>query len=106
MSREIRINYEEVYAKTAELRQRLTAELREMDMEYRQIQSDLRRLDGRTNAEFIEAMKMNQQKAQMTVETLTKLLTFIESSAREIERDEAMTSRIFSRSRIVPARRR
>ena len=105
MSREIRINYEEVYAKTAELRQRITTELREMDGTYRQCQSSLRRMDSRTNAEFIESMEINQQKSRVATETLTKLLSFIETASRQVERDEATLARGFSRSRVISQRR-
>jgi len=106
MSREIRINYEEVYAKAAELRQRITAELREMDAAYRQAQTSLRQMDSQTNAEFIESMRFNQEKAQITAETLTKLLSFIESSARQCEREERDISRMFERSRASIRRER
>jgi len=106
MSNEIRINYQEVYTKVTELRQRLTAELREMDATYRQAQMSLRRLDSRTNAEYIESIEANRIKAQVTAEALTKLLTFIEASTRQAERKEIEVTRAFNRSRAPIARRR
>jgi len=106
MPQEIRISYEEVYEKAAELRTRLTTELRELDTAYRQAQMTLRGLDSRTNAVYTEAMEANRIKARVTAETLEKLISFIESSTRQVERDETTISRAFTRSRVSPARRR
>jgi len=105
MSGELKVNYEAVYSKTRELRQRLQSELREAQTTYRQAHTDLRRLDSSTNAELVEAMQINQQKANLTAETLTKLLAFIEASTRQVERDESHMTRSFSRSRIRQRRR-
>jgi len=105
MSRQILINYEEVYSKTAELRQRIQAELREAEAAYRQAGQALRHLDGRTNAVFMESMEANRVKSQVTCETLTKLLSFIEASARQVERDESMISRAFTSVRVRIRRR-
>jgi len=101
MSREIRINYNEVYTKTAELRQRIQGELNEMETSYRQANASLSRMDSRTNAVLIEAMDANRIKAQVTCETLNKLLAFIDSSAKQIERDEQMITRAFTMSRVA-----
>ena len=105
MPQEIRINYEAVYTKTRELRQRIQSELREVTTTYRQAQTSLQRLDSRTNAEFTEAMVLNQQKCQVAVETLTKLLSFIETSTRQVEREERTISRAFMTSRVRTRRR-
>ena len=100
MSNQIFINFNEVYSKTAELRQRIENELREMNMAYRQAQSDLRSMDGKTNAAFVETMAENQRKAQITAETMRKLIMFIENSAREVERNEQLHARVFASSRV------
>ena len=100
MSGQIQVQYEAVYSKTAELRQRIAAELQEMDETYRQTHSSLHRMDSRTNAVFMETMALNQQKAQVTAETLTKLLTFIEAATRQVERDEQMIKRVFTLSKV------
>jgi len=99
MSQEIRINYQEVYAKVAELRQRMESELQEMEGTYRQASTTLNQLDSQTNAALIETVEQNRAKSQVTAETLTKLLSFIEASAQQVERDEAMISRAFTISR-------
>jgi len=96
MPRQIQVQYEAVYSKTAELRSRIESELQEMDTSYRQTESALHRLDSRTNAVLMETMRENQRKAQVTCETLRKLLAFIDTSARQVERDEQMLVRVFS----------
>ena len=98
MSSEIRIDYEAVYSKTAELRQRIDAEIREMDVAYRHAQTSMRRMDGATNAAFMETMAINQEKAQVTVATLHELLAFIDASARQVERNEQLIARVLDSS--------
>jgi len=102
MSGEILINYDEVYRKTAEMCRNIETELREMDTAYRHVGSMLNRVvDGKTNAVFAQAMEVNQQKARVTAETLHKLLNFMETSARQVERAEGMHTRAFNLSRIT-----
>ena len=105
MSDQILVQYDVVYSKTAELRQRLEAELQEMDNAYHQCRASLRRMDSRTNGVLMEAMEINQQKARVTAETLTKLLAFIDTSAKQVERDELVIKRAFEQSRIINPRR-
>jgi len=105
MSGQILINYDEVYTKTRELRRRIETELREMDATYRRAQSALNRMDGKTNAALIETMVENRRKACTTAETLHKLLAFIDSSARQVERNEQMQKRAFAASGINTSRR-
>ena len=100
MSDVVQVQYEAVYSKTAELRQRLDTELQEMDNAYHQCRASLHRMDGRTNAVLQETMEVNRQKARVTTETLTKLLAFIDASARQVERDELMIKRVFEQSRV------
>ena len=104
MSGQILIQYEAVYNKTAELRNRIDIEIREMDTAYRQAQSGLRGMDGRTNAVLMETMECNQQKARTTADTLQKLLTFIEHSARQVERNEQAIYSVFSLSNLRTVR--
>ena len=102
MPNEIRISYEEVYTKTAELRGRIQSELQEVETAYRQANTALMRLDSRTNAVLVQAAESNRQKCQVTCGTLTKLLSFIDASARQIERNDAMIARVFMSSRLSP----
>ena len=97
---EIRINYAEVYAKTAALQRIAQAELREANAAYRKATSDLRGMDGSTNAQIIAAVETIQHKAQATTNTLTKLLAFIDLSARQVERSEVSIARAFQASNI------
>jgi len=88
MSDKFQINYTEVYSKTAELRSRIESELSNMDAAYNQIQAGLQGMDGEANASFMETMEENQIKAYVSAETLHKLLTFMELSARQVESNE------------------
>ena len=106
MSREIKINYPEVYSKTTELRQRIQSEIQELEGTYRQANASLRRMDSKTNGAIIETMEANQEKARVTAETLTKLLSFIETAAQQVEREENAMSRVFTSARITSASRR
>lgn len=96
MSGKIMIQYDAVYAKTAELRNRLEAELKNMEACYRQISPTMHNMDSKTNAVFVETMLENRRKAEITSETLHRLLTFIELSARQVERDEILLKGKFS----------
>ena len=97
----ISINYNEVYTKTAELRQAIEAELADMDAAYRRVQSSLDGLDSHTNAECMEAMIINQRKSYAVAETLHKLLSFMDSSAKLVEQDEMKIRNIFDSSVVV-----
>ena len=104
MQGEILVQYNEVYNQTAEMRQRIESELRDMDAVYRQATQSLRQMDSKTNGIFIEAMEDNRRKAQVTANTLRRLLTFIENSARTIEREEEGITRMFTSTRVSPSR--
>jgi len=99
MSHQILVNYDEVYSKVAELRNRIQTELMEMNATYRQAASTLNGMDGSTNAAMTEAMVSNQKKTQVTADTLIKLLSFIDASTRQIERGEQSIARTFESTR-------
>ena len=100
MSNQILVNYDEVYTKVAELRHRIQTELVEMNAAYRQAASTLNGMDGSANAAMIEAMVSNQRKSQITADTLTKLLSFIDASTRQVERGEQNIARTFESARM------
>jgi len=97
---EIRIDYEQVYAKMVALQRTAQIELREACDAYRRATSDLRGMDGSANARMIEAVTAIQTKAQATTDTLTKLLAFIDTSARQMERSEQSIARAFQSSQM------
>jgi len=99
MSGQILINYEAVYVKCRELRNRLMNEIRDMDGEYRQMQSSLQRMDSRTNAQLMDTIAANQGKAQVTADTLQRLLTTIENAARATEQEEMRIKQVFDMTR-------
>jgi len=76
-----------------------------MEGTYRQANALLQQMDGSTNAAYMESMYDNCVKAQATAETLTKLLSFIEASARHVEREESMLADVYKRARVYPKRR-
>ncbi|MCL1788653.1 MAG: hypothetical protein FWG38_11760 [Defluviitaleaceae bacterium] len=100
MSDQILINYEAVYTKCRELRRRLQTEVRDMDGEYRQIQSSLQGMDSRTNAQMMETIGANQGNIQVTAETLVRLLATMESAAQAVEQEELQIKQIFSMDRL------
>jgi len=98
MSGQILVRYDEVYGKTAELKRRLESGLHEMEASYTRARAALDGMDGSTNAAFSAAVEENRTKAAMTAETLMKLLSFMENSAREVERNDRMHERVFNLS--------
>jgi len=104
MSEKIIIDYDAVYTKTAELRRHLEAELREMNNVYRHAHNALRHMSGKTHEHFVEAMTQNQNKAQVTAETLRKLITFIDDAAKNVERNENIHARAFMSTQTTPRR--
>ena len=104
MPGEILINYGEVYDKLSELRSRIASELQEMNNSYSQTNFAVQQMDGSTNAHFAEAMIANQRKSQVTADTITKLLTFMDNSARQVEREEQNIARIFEASAMRTSR--
>jgi len=95
MSSQIKINYEAVYTKTAELRNRIEAELHEMEAGYRNVQSDLHHADSATNERFMAVIDAHQRKSRVTAEIFHQLLLFIEHSSREVEREELLLKNMF-----------
>ena len=86
--RTIHVKYDEVYAEVARLRSVAANTVNRVNNEYRQIQSQLGRVDGATNATLVEVMDANCQKAVLATETLDKLLEFISCSTKQIEINE------------------
>ena len=96
MSGKIMIQYDAVYAKTAELRGRLEVELHQMEDNYRHLELELQTFDGQASAAFMTTMKSNQAKAKVTIETLQRLLTFIELSSKKMQQEEQVLSTKFA----------
>ena len=103
MNDEIKIDYQAVYGKCRDLRNQIQMELQNANQNYQRAQAELSRLDGSANAVFIESVHAKRQKAAITCDTLTKLLTFIETATRQVEQDERELAGIFSQL-MPPAR--
>ena len=104
MPGQILINYEETYRKLAELRNIIESEVWEMNASYRQNNFAASRMDGKTNAIFAETMLAIQRKSQASTDTITKLVMFMDNSARQVEREEQTIQRIFDSSMITTSR--
>ena len=98
--RTIHVKYDEVYAETAKFKGHLASSVvARADADYRQIQSNLSRMDGSENATLIEVMEANYMKTLVTADTVGKLLDFIETSTRQIEMNEQRIARAMSAGR-------
>ena len=93
---QIKIDYNEVFTKTAKMRNQLSMSLRQMEAEYRQVQSRLSRgTDGATAAAIGLAVNENMRKTREVAETLDKLLSFMRNSARQVELEELKIANVF-----------
>jgi len=97
--RTIQINYEAVNTETTKLRRRQSDLVDQVNTHYRQIQNELRAVDGAANAQLIEALEVNCQKAMAASRTLDQLLSFISGASRQVESSEQMIAQVFTASR-------
>ena len=96
----IHVKYDEVHAEVSKLRSNLASNVvGRADAGYRQIQTNLSRMDGAANAMLVEVMQENYRKTLVTAETVDKLLNFIASSTRQIEANEQRMARAMSAGR-------
>jgi len=96
----IHVKYDEVYAETAKLKSYLASNVvARADADYRQIQSNLSRMDGAANAALMNFMEANYQKTLVTAETMDKLLNFITASTMQIEMNEQRIARAMTAGR-------
>ena len=96
MSDKIAIQYQAVYSACAEMCAELEETYAAVETEYAHLERCAQGLDGRANAELCQAMMANRKKAQVTCEALTRLYKFIESSAKQVEEDEAIIKSSFN----------
>ena len=97
--RTIHVKYDDVYAETLKLRNRISSDvINRATVEYRQIQMLLDSVDGTSNARLKETMEHNLRKTVMVAETFDKLLQFISKSAKQIEISEQQMARSFASS--------
>ena len=90
------MKYDEVQAETAKLRKYLSSNVvSRVNTDYRQMQSQLRQVDGAATASMQQTMNVNCQKAAEAAAVLDKLLQFMSNSARQIELSESQIARTF-----------
>ena len=101
----IHIKYDEVYAETAKLKGHLASNVvARADAEYRQMQSNLRNVDGAASAAYSDFIEENRRKTAIAANTIVKLLDFMENSARQIEASEQRIARAISTARRLRSR--
>ena len=90
------VKYDEIHAETAKMRRHLATDVvGRVQTEYRQIQSQIRQVDGAATAALIEAMNENCNKVVTAAQTMERLLSFMSNSARQIEASESQIARAF-----------
>ncbi|MCL2841807.1 MAG: hypothetical protein FWE05_13695 [Defluviitaleaceae bacterium] len=92
---EVLVKYDEVYSKVAELRHQVEFRIQEAKGRHQQIQHTLNEMDGSTNMTTIESMIENEKRAEMAVDTLCSLLSFINDAAQKIQLHELMIKQMF-----------
>ena len=86
---QIKINYADVYERTARMRSQITMCLNQMDVEYRQLHRRLtNNTDGAAAAAICDAIEENRIKSYEMASTLQKLVSFMINSTRQIEAEE------------------
>ena len=97
--RTIQINYDAVNVETTKLRRQQTDLVDQVNTQYRHIQNELRGVDGAANAQLIEAMEVNCQKAMAASRTLDRLLGFISDASKQVETCEQKIAHVFTTTR-------
>ena len=96
----IHVKYDEVSAETTNCRNYISSNIiSRVHTEYRKIQSDLRQVDGATNAALQEVMEINQQKTVACATAVQRLLNFMANSSNQIQISEAYIARSFQATR-------
>ena len=97
--RTVQVNYEEVYARAQQMRGTISAELGNMEAEYRQVLSRLENnTDGAAAAALLATVSENRRKAQEVASTMNKLLSFMVNSTRQVEAEELKIANVFNSS--------
>ena len=92
---EISVNYREVENQMRNLRSILSNVTSQTNQEYRQIQSNLRQIDGKSSANYSEALIENNQKVSEACNLINRMASFIANSSRQIEATDIAISRNF-----------
>jgi len=97
MERQININSAEIYAKTAHMRNRIQAQMQEMEVECSRIETCIRQnTDGAASAALCDTLEANKQKAYEVAETLEKLISFMTNAAKHVEMEDRKIANIFN----------
>ncbi|MDR1001955.1 MAG: hypothetical protein LBL82_01605 [Oscillospiraceae bacterium] len=91
-----KIEYEEVYNQTAQLKTHIDDLLLQINSEYSRIQSILDEVDSKTNASLKEGVEVHRQKSIKAANIMSKLLSFMANSSKQVEIHDARMSNIIS----------
>ena len=96
MTGEYKVDYEDVYSRTAELKSIIEGEISSQPRDLATSFDEFDELDGATHVLLQVALLRNHKKTLVTFEILSKLLLFIANSAKQIELQEKMMANLFS----------
>lgn len=83
------VNYDEVYALADTLSTNIQSDiLNESKNRYTDVMETIKRVDGSTDASFIAAAELNEQKTAAVCETLQRLITYIKTASQELQQEE------------------
>ena len=95
---QVLVNYHQIFGDITTMRREIQNEIIQMQNSYQQCQHALTAMDGKGNFAIREAMAANMTKATTTVDTLEKLLLFMDAAARETQQADLAISHIFNAS--------
>jgi len=98
MATQLTLDYDKVSEQTAAMQAQLDAALKNMDDKYRHLDPLIEQTDGAANAALKETVAANQKKSRVSAETLKKLLSFIEGSAKSTKEVDEAIEHIFGAS--------
>ena len=89
MAEQIKIDYDTIYAKVAELQHFLDEDVqKDSGRKYGKVQESLDNMSGRTTEAMKETVLKTRQKTETMVTALQQILQFIQTSTKEYQRKE------------------
>lgn len=97
----MKIDFDKVYTPTQQMRNYISNNLaNEINDDYRKLQRTLDSVDSQTNAILKDGVELHLQKSLKTLQTIDRLLSFIEESANLAEEQEKnMADKISSKNK-------
>jgi len=96
MSDKIRVDYQEVYARTTAIIAKLEDGIAHMEAKYDKATATLEGMDGKTNDALIRTLEFKRCKWTVTAETMKKLVTTMYDMAQRLEQRDALLAQQFA----------